>query len=80
MKKKKLHGLSLNKKSIVNFSTIVGGNNIVTGPTDYKGCVPSIVDCILTERCATGINCDTILCTTVINCEPQTTVLSVCIC
>lgn len=70
MKKKKLHGLSLNKKSIANFATVVAGADQVPAPTNYKGCEDSIVDCILTERCVSGANCDTLFCSN-FNCGPH---------
>lgn len=53
MKKKNLTGLSLNKKSIVNFATVVGGNQIVTAPTNYEGCVNDTNNaCVYSGLCA----------------------------
>jgi len=85
MKKQRLTGLSLNKKSIVNFATLVGGNRVVTAPSNYDGCVDSINVCVNTGLCATGAQCEieSFLCTnyqceTLDQCQLQTTIFPIC--
>ncbi|WP_430412854.1 hypothetical protein [Kordia sp.] len=83
MKKKQLHGLSLNKKLIVNLSSKVGGNNQVPAPTLYAGCVDTNAACV-SGLCATGVQCelDSFLCTNFcsrFNCPPlATTIAPIC--
>lgn len=78
MKKKSLNGLSLNKKSIANFSNKVGGNNEVPAPTLYAGCVDSNAACE-SGRCITGAQCEieSIFCTNY-QCQPVSTVFPIC--
>ena len=84
MKKKQLHGLSLNKKSVANFATKLGGNNVHPAPTNYNGCVDTNAACV-SGLCATGVQCelDSFLCTnfcTNFNCTTPlpTTVFPIC--
>jgi hypothetical protein len=74
MKKKQLHGLLLNKKSISNLAK-VGGNNEQPAPTQYQGCVDTNAACV-SGLCATGVQCelDSFLCTNFcsqFNCPPH---------
>lgn len=84
MKKKNLHGLSLNKKSIANFSTVVGGDRVYPAPTNYNGCPNTNAACV-SGLCATGVQCelDSFLCTnyqclTHDQCPLPTTVFPIC--
>lgn len=53
MKKKNLTGLSLNKKSIANFSTVVGGNQVVIAPTQHAVCIDDTNNaCVYSGLCA----------------------------
>ncbi|WP_420574610.1 hypothetical protein [Kordia sp.] len=78
MKKKNLNGLSLNKKSIANFSGKVGGTNQHPAPTQYAGCQDTNAACE-SGLCATGAQCeiDSFLCTN-FNCQLQTTIFPIC--
>jgi hypothetical protein len=79
MKKKKLHGLSLNKKSIANFATVVGGINQVPAPTNYKGCVDSFNICIESALCYISDQCVTIIqCPTLAECPFTACIPDVC--
>lgn len=78
MKKKNLHGLSLNKKSIATFASKVGGDNQEPAPTHYNGCQDTNGACE-SGNCITGVQCeiDSIFCTNY-QCQLETNAFFAC--